>query len=49
MTRTVLSRVSHADDVETSDLNGGRGLVAAILTGAGIWVLLAGITLALWT
>ena len=48
MTRTVFSSVSHADDVEASDLNGGRALVAAVLAGAGLWALLVGITLVLW-
>jgi hypothetical protein len=42
------SRVSHADEMEASDLNGGRALVAAVLTGAGFWALVVGVTLALW-
>ena len=49
MTRTMLTRVSPGDEAETSDLNGGRALVAAVLAGAGFWALLVGVTLALWT
>lgn len=37
------------DEAETSDLNGGRALVAAVLAGAGFWALLVGVTLTLWT